>query len=112
MARLVTYKLRIGNSIPIIAGGGGNSSTGNVIFTFGTETQEIISCAAEDEVLGSADMCLLGGDYFSANYNALPAKVNGKFKFTSNITKPPIFSANYNTGGAACISSSSISGDF
>lgn len=111
MAKLVTYKVRSGNSIPIIAGGGGDSSTGNVIFTFGTETQEIISCAAEDDVLGSSDMCLLGGEYFSASYNALPAKVNGQLKFTSNITKPPVFSANYNTG---CIGSSSspISGDF
>ena len=111
MAKVTTYKVRSGNAIPIIANGGGDSSTGIVIFTFGTETQEIITCAAEDDVIGSADMCLLGGEYYSANYSALPAKVNGNLKFTSNLAKAPVFSANYKAGGCSGSSSSPIAGD-
>lgn len=113
MAKLNTYKVRSGNAIPIIPDGGGNSSQGSIIFTFGTERQEIISCGSEEEVASSRDMCLLGGEYFSANYSALPAKVNGKIKFASNLAKAPKLSSSYETGcttGSGPVSSP-ISGD-
>lgn len=110
MAIVNTYKVRIGNTIPIVSTGEG-SSTGNIIFTFGTETQEVISCSSDSEVVGSSDMCLLGGEYFSANYRALPAKVNGDLVFVSNLTKAPVFSEDYRSVNCGSISSS-LSGDF
>lgn len=110
MVKVTTYKARSSNAIPVIPDGGGNSSKGNIVFLFGTETQVIESCASTEDVKTSKDMCLLGGDYFSASYSALPAKVNGKIKFSSNTAKAPVYSSNYSS--SQCKSSSNcILGD-
>lgn len=100
MAKITTYQVRAGNALPRL--GTGTTSAGNIIFTFGTETQEVES--EECSKLGivtSKDMCLLGGDYFSANYKALPGKVDGELIFNTNIAKKPILSDKYgsNNGG-------------
>jgi len=98
MTKTFSYKIRAGNSIPIVPDGGTSSSKGNIIFTFGTEKQEILNCGSDRDVLSSDDMCLLGGEYFSASYSALPAKVNGQLRFVSSLAKAPIISAKYDTG--------------
>lgn len=90
-----SYKVRSGPAIPVI--GGGTTSKAITIFTFGVETQEVISeCASEVNFLTSKDMCLMGGEYFSANYRAFPGKIdlndgNGsRLYFTAVLTKKPI----------------------
>lgn len=99
MVKVTTYQVRAGNALPTL--GGGSTSTGNIIFTFGTETQEENSeeCSTVD-ILKSKDMCLLGGDYFSANYKAIPGKKNGDLIFSTNITKKPIYSNDYSDGNS------------
>lgn len=98
MIKVTTYKVRSANAIPIMPQGGGSSSDGVIVFTFGSETQETISCGSDRDVIRSSDMCLLGGEYFSANYSALPGKINGDLVFQSNLAKVPVLSKNYVTG--------------
>lgn len=102
---ITTYKTRMGNAIPIM--GAGSSSEGTIIFTFGYEYQEILSCGSTDSILGSKDMCLLGGEYFSANYKALPGKVDGKVAFSSVSAKKPVLTLTPPPNGGGC-----LSGDF
>lgn len=89
MVKITTYSIRTGNAVPKMCGEPTDPSEGNIIFTFGTETQEIISCGSDTNVVKSKDMCMFGGDYFSANYRALPGLVNGKLVFESQLTKKP-----------------------
>lgn len=93
MSSITTYNVRAGNAFPDV--GEGSISTGAVIFTFGVELQEVLSCSTEKTVLKSKDMCLLGGSYFSASYRAYPGKVAGNLVFNSTVTKKPIFTNNY-----------------
>ena len=95
MTTLNSYQVRAGNAIPLMCNGANESSQGNLIFTFGTECQEIISCSYTITVIKSVDMCLLGGSYFTATYKGLPGRVHGKIVFQSNLTKKPILSENY-----------------
>ena len=100
MAKVFTYRVRAGNAVPILCDAPTDPSEGNIIFTFGTETQEVISCSSDTDVVKSSDMCLLGGMYFSAQYRALPGKVGGKLVFTSVLTKKPVRTNTYpNTCG-------------
>ena len=100
-APVTTYKQRLGNAIPIV--GTGSISTGVIIFTFGFETQEVLSCGSTHEMLKSTDMCLMGGNYFSANYKALPGKVGGKVAFSSVTTKKPILSTKAPPSNGDCL---------
>lgn len=99
MARSVTtYKVRTGNSLPDVNSG---SIENKVIFyLFGSETQEVINCG-DNEVVKTTDMCMFGGDYYSAQYSAYPGKVDGKLLFSANLAKRPILSATYKTGGGS-----------
>jgi len=115
MVKLITYKVRVGNAIPILCDKPEDASKGNVVFTFGTETQEVISCSADDKVVGSKDMCMRGGFYFSANYRALPGKVNGRLVFNSVLTKDLIRTNTYpkcQPGSVNIDTSRSLRGDF
>lgn len=94
MVKITTYKLRIGNAISIICGG--TQSTGIILFAFGTEYQDIINCSFTHKVITSADMCLMGGDYFSANYKGYSGKVDNNFTYNSNLTTKPALCAEYN----------------
>lgn len=94
MATVITYQIRSGNGVPLLCNGS-SPSEGNIVFTFGTETQEVINCSFDSDVITSKDMCLLGGDYYSATYKALPGKVGGKLVFNSTLMKKPIRSAIY-----------------
>ena len=95
--KVTSYKVRSGPAIPII--GEGTTSNGITIFTFGVETQDVIStCTSETEILTSKDMCLMGGEYFSANYRAFPGKINCKLYFTAVLTKKPIEENKTNIG--------------
>jgi hypothetical protein len=100
MATVEVYTLRTGRPIPIIGGGG--SASGAVQYTFGSECQKVITCAADDEVVHSDEFCLLNTDpeaYWSASYRALPVKIDDKVKYNSTITvKPKLLSS---TGGCA-----------
>ena len=92
MVLVTTYKIRQGNAMPLLCDS--SQSSGVIIFLFGSETQEVSSCAKDDDVKLSEDMCLMGGDYFSANYQAYPARLNcNKMIFKSVVTKKPILSA-------------------
>lgn len=93
MTTTAIYNVRASNAIPLLCGS--TTSQGNIIYTFGTECQEVILCGYTSKVLKSEDMCLLGGEYFSANYKALPGKVNGKLVFTSNLAKKPSITNEY-----------------
>jgi len=100
MVKVYTYRIRAGNAISIVCDDTiNNISQGNLVFTFGTESQEINSCSADQDLLKSSDMCMLGGNYFSATYRAYPGKVNGKLVFNSVITKKPVLSNEY---GQSC----------
>jgi hypothetical protein len=93
-----TYKVRSGPAIPVV--GKGTTSKAITIFTFGVERQEVISqCASEVDFLTSKDMCLMGGDYFSANYRAFPGKIDGKLYFTAVLTKKPVKTNETTVGG-------------
>jgi len=106
MVTVVNYKVRRGNPVSSLCEDGSPV----YIFTFGTETQEIISCLKETEVLTTLDMCLLGGDYFAASYKAHPGKVNDRFVFSSNIQSPVIRSGSY--PGDSFGGGGNFSGDF
>lgn len=108
MVKVTTYNVRAGNAIPKLCDNASDPSEGNIIFTFGTETQEVISCGFDTDVLRSKDMCMFGGEYFAANYKALPGLVGGKIVFNSVLTKRPIKSNKY----PACNGSSSAAIDF
>ncbi len=88
MVKVITYKVRQGNPMPLLCDG--DVSTGVIINFFGAETQEVYSCEAEDRILKSEDMCLRGGDYFSASYQAHQSRLDcNKIVFKSVVTKPP-----------------------
>lgn len=79
---VTTYKVRAGNSLPIQGGA--------IVFTFGVERQEIELSECATGILTSEDMCLFGGDYFSANYKALPGRIDGDLIFNSTQAKKPV----------------------
>lgn len=96
MAQSTSFKVRHGNAIPIMAG---SSMTNAFVWTFGSESQEIEACESTAEVLASKDMCLLGGEYFSAQYKAHPGKANGSLVFNSVLAKKPNYSQDIPNGG-------------
>lgn len=107
MSKVVTYKARVGNALPVL---GRSTSTRELIFySFGAELQEVIACTGVTELVQSADMCLQGGQYFSAQYKAYPGKVNGKLKFTAVFTKKPVLTLQYSSNGSG---NSSLASDF
>jgi hypothetical protein len=95
MTTLNSYTVRAGNAIPLMCDKPVDASTGNLVFTFGTECQEINTCGYTNQIIKSTDMCLLGGIYYTATYKALPGKVNGQVVFQSVLTKKPVLSADY-----------------
>lgn len=97
MVKVTTYKQRSGPAIPVMDGA---TSKGTIIFSFGSETQEVITeCSTETNFLGSNDMCLLGGEYYSAQYRAFPGKINNKLVFNSVLNKKPVSRAEIKTEG-------------
>jgi len=88
---VTTYKVRSGNPLP--------GAGGNIIFVFGTETQEIENNDCSSEVKTSKDMCLLGGDYFSANYKAYPGSFGSELVFSETLAKKPIATNEYSGNG-------------
>jgi hypothetical protein len=95
MTTLNTYTVRAGNSLPLMCDQPVSQSTGNIVFTFGTECQTITNCGYTNQIIKSTDMCLLGGTYFTATFKGLPGKVNGKIVFQSTLAKKPVLSPNY-----------------
>ncbi|RKZ85081.1 MAG: hypothetical protein DRQ39_07595 [Gammaproteobacteria bacterium] len=84
--------------MPIL--GSNSTSTGAIMYVFGYECQEVITCSNDTTVLKSEQFCLMGGEYWSANYKALPAKVDGSVRFNVTITKKPVLSQSEpNCGG-------------
>lgn len=115
MVKVITYTVRTGNAIPKLCDAPSDPSEGNIIFTFGTETQEVISCGFDINVVKSKDMCMFGGDYYSATYKALPGKVSGKLVFNSVLAKRPERTDTYpscSSNGTGSIDPSAIEGDF
>ena len=105
MANTTTYTVRTGRPIPIM----GNSGAANGIrqYTFGYECQKVITCSTEETVITSEDMCLWGGDWYSASYRALPVKVNKKVLFNATLRGIPQIYADDESGcqqgqGSAC----------
>ena len=86
MAEVTTYKVRSGNSLAL------EESGEFYVFVFGSETQDLETAECTDTLLSSDDMCFLGGEYFSANYQAIPGLVEGKILFTQSQAKKPILS--------------------
>lgn len=95
MSSFTNYKVRRGNAIPLLCNNNATSE-GLIIFTFGTETQEVINCSVEEDVIHTTDMCMFtDGEYYSASYKAHPGKVNGQLRYSANLTKPPQRSGDY-----------------
>jgi len=97
MARLDTYRLRNGSPLPVLEEG--TTATASVMYTFGSECQEIVTCANTNDVAKSDEFCLFNTDensYWSANYSALPTKVNGRITYNSVIQKKPRLSRDTN----------------
>jgi hypothetical protein len=90
MVKTTQYLVRSGNPITRVYN---ESSVAKdlVIFTFGVETSEVEACSATTSILESKDMCMFKEDieegYFSANFTALPGKVNNKVVFQANTVK-------------------------
>jgi hypothetical protein len=86
----ISYKVRSSNAFTPKGGG-------NLIFTFGTECQStnLNECAQSN--LKSTDMCMLGGEYYTATYKAYPGTLNGSLVFSSTESERPIYSADYNS---------------
>lgn len=93
MVKVNTYRVRQGNPMPLLCDG--DTSYGLVITFFGEERQEVNSCDADTEVLKSEDMCLRGGEYYSASYQAHQSRIDcDQMVFKSVTTKPPILLSN------------------
>ena len=98
------YTLRTGKPLPIMGSGG--ESSGIKQYTFGSECQAVIACSNENTVLKSEEFCLMGGEWISANYRALPNKVNGNIVYNATLKKVPVILSSTNgcggTGQNAC----------
>lgn len=69
-----------------------------VVHLFGSETQEVTSCTMTKNLVSSDEMCLNSEKgYISANYKALPTKIDKKVYFNSVLNKKPVLSPNYPT---------------
>jgi hypothetical protein len=96
MTFLTTYQVRVGRPLPIYC----DSPTveGVIVYSFGSECQDVISCSLDQTVIRSSETCLrdLSEDaVFSANYRAHPQKINGQLAYTSTIQRKPVFSQDY-----------------
>ena len=89
---LVSYKVRSSNSFPI--------QGGNLIFTFGTECQQVIFNECASTILTSRDMCMLGGNYYSATYKAYPGSIGGQLVFSATEASRPVYTGQY--GSSEC----------
>ena len=90
MVKTTQYLVRSGNPITRVFNEA-SVAKDIVVFTFGVETSEVESCSATTSILESKDMCMFQDDteegYFSADFTALPGKVNNKIVFQANTVK-------------------------
>lgn len=113
MADLTTYTVRLGRPTPLICDPFG-SAEGVIVFTFGVECQQVLSCATDQRVVRSDEMCLIDASdnaLFSAQYKALPSKVNGSLVYDSVLTRKPVYSNDYGACSTGS-TSSPVSSDF
>lgn len=95
MVTVITHKVRHGTPMPVLEANA--TSNGAVMFIFGYECQHVETCSSEETVLKSEEFCLMGGDWWSASYKALPHKVNDKVLYQATLTKRPVLSTTVNS---------------
>ena len=107
MAIVNTYTLRLGRPMPVLCDTGGTAED-VISYTFGSECQQVETCAADENVAPSAETCLMNMEddaIYSATYRAHPVTVDGKIIFNSTVTRKPIATNNYRSacGSRNCI---------
>ena len=106
MSPITTFKERVGRPMPVL--GSGSSSTGSIQFKFGIECQRVDTCVATKDVVGSDEFCLVGGDLYSASYQALPYRdSNKKVIYSSTIRYKPTIHGNSSTVSSCGVRSNS-----
>lgn len=95
---LTTYRARAGRAIPSNCG----DETKIYVFFFGSETQKVLHCARDEEVIKSEDTALLNRDddaIYSGQYKAYPARVDNKIIYNSVLSTKPILHEGYDIPG-------------